>query len=175
MGLERGRLALSLDLLTDALALVGQHGVYCQSARQPGKPAMDIQLILKCINDAKELTIGVGLRLTGWVAANRSTIVNSEAALDLGNITTKLQPTPQLCLSAHMAVGTEMVGALTAYSTLDRPFTANEVSLFEMLACLLAPIVRNDATARAVRHEHEPSRLPPIERATPTRRALRAV
>lgn len=59
MGLERGRLALSLDLLTDALTLVGQHGVYCQSARQPGKPAMDIQIILKCLNDAKELTIGV--------------------------------------------------------------------------------------------------------------------
>lgn len=59
MGVERGRLALSLDLLTDALTLVGQHGVYCQSARQPGKPAMDIQLILKCITDAKELTVGV--------------------------------------------------------------------------------------------------------------------
>lgn len=59
MGLERGRLALSLDLLTDALTLVGQHGVYCQSARQPGKPAMDIQIILKCLTDAKELTIGV--------------------------------------------------------------------------------------------------------------------
>lgn len=59
LGLERGRLALSLDLLTDALTLVGQHGVYCQSARQPGKPAMDIQIILKCLNDAKELTIGV--------------------------------------------------------------------------------------------------------------------
>ena len=59
MGVERGRLALSLDLLTDALTLVGQHGVYCQSARQPGKPVMDVQLILKCINDAKELTIGV--------------------------------------------------------------------------------------------------------------------
>jgi len=59
MGLERGRLALSLDLLTDALTLVGQHGVYCQSARQPGKPAMDLQIILKCINDAKELTLGV--------------------------------------------------------------------------------------------------------------------
>jgi hypothetical protein len=59
MGVERGRLALSLDLLTDALTLVGQHGVYCQSARQPGKPAMDIQIILKCLNDAKELTINV--------------------------------------------------------------------------------------------------------------------
>jgi len=27
MGLERGRLAVTLDLLTDALVLVGQHGV----------------------------------------------------------------------------------------------------------------------------------------------------
>jgi len=59
MGLERGRLALSLDLLTDALTMVGQHGVYCQSARQAGKPAMDLQIVLKCLNDAKELTIGV--------------------------------------------------------------------------------------------------------------------
>jgi hypothetical protein len=59
MGLERGRLAVALDLLTDALILNGQHGVYCQSARQPGKPAMDIQLIDKCLNDAKELVASV--------------------------------------------------------------------------------------------------------------------
>jgi hypothetical protein len=55
MGVERGRLAVTLDLLTDALVLVGQHGVYCQSARQPGKPAMDIQMISKCLVDAKQL------------------------------------------------------------------------------------------------------------------------
>jgi hypothetical protein len=59
MGLERGRLAVTLDLLTDALVLVGQHGVYCQSARQAGKPAMDIQMIAKCLDDAKELVAGV--------------------------------------------------------------------------------------------------------------------
>ncbi len=59
MGVERGRLAVTLDLLTDALVLVGQHGVYCQSARQPGKPAMDIQMISKCITDAKELVSSV--------------------------------------------------------------------------------------------------------------------
>jgi hypothetical protein len=59
MGLERGRLAVTLDLLTDALVLVGQHGVYCQSARQPGKPAMDIQIISKCVTDAKELVSSV--------------------------------------------------------------------------------------------------------------------
>lgn len=55
MGPARGRLAVTLDVLTDALVLVGQHGVYCQSARQPGKPAMDIQLITKGITDAKDL------------------------------------------------------------------------------------------------------------------------
>jgi hypothetical protein len=59
MGLERGRLALTLDLLTDTLVLVGQHGVYCRSARQPGKPAMDVQLILKGLADAKELVSSV--------------------------------------------------------------------------------------------------------------------
>lgn len=59
MGIERGRLAVTLDVLTDALVLVGQHGVYCQSARQPGKPKMDIQLIMKGISDAKELVASV--------------------------------------------------------------------------------------------------------------------
>jgi hypothetical protein len=59
MGTARGRLAVTLDALTDALVLVGQHGVYCQSARQPGKPAMDVQIILKSLNDAKELVSSV--------------------------------------------------------------------------------------------------------------------
>ncbi len=59
MGPARGRLAVTLDVLTDALALVGQHGVYCQSARQPGKPAMDIQAIMKGVTNAKELVQSV--------------------------------------------------------------------------------------------------------------------
>jgi hypothetical protein len=50
---ERGRLAVTLDCITDAFVLVGQHGVYCQSARQPRKPAMDIQMISKSLADAK--------------------------------------------------------------------------------------------------------------------------
>lgn len=58
-GVDRGRLAMAQDLLTDALSLVGQHGVYCQSIRQPGKPAMDLQIILKLLNDSKELVTDV--------------------------------------------------------------------------------------------------------------------
>ncbi|MGQ9917475.1 MAG: hypothetical protein ACUVS7_08665 [Bryobacteraceae bacterium] len=59
MGAEAGRLAVTLDILTDALILVGQHGVYCQSARQPGKPAMDVQIISQNILHAKELVSSV--------------------------------------------------------------------------------------------------------------------
>src|SRR6516164_2529915 len=55
MGVPRGRLAVTMDTIADAMALVGQHGVYCQSQRWPGKPVMDIQLIMKNLSDAKEL------------------------------------------------------------------------------------------------------------------------
>ena len=55
MGSPRGRLAVALDLLTDALAMVGQHGVYCQSTRMPGKPTLDIAYVIEQITDAKEL------------------------------------------------------------------------------------------------------------------------
>jgi hypothetical protein len=55
MGPHRGRLAVTLDLLTNALVLVGQHGVYCHSARDPEKPVMDIQMITSEIRDAKSL------------------------------------------------------------------------------------------------------------------------
>ena len=55
MGTPRGRLAVALDLLTDALAMVGQHGVYCQSTRTPGRPTLDIASVIEQIGDAKEL------------------------------------------------------------------------------------------------------------------------
>lgn len=55
MGPHRGRLAVSLDLLTNALVLVGQHGVYCKSERYPDTPAMDIRLVSGEISKAKEL------------------------------------------------------------------------------------------------------------------------
>ena len=72
MGPERGRLSVTLDLLTDALVLVGQHGVYCQSARQPGKPAMDIQMISKCLTDAKELVAdGLDALLVEYLLINK--------------------------------------------------------------------------------------------------------
>ena len=57
MGPIRGSLATALDMLTDALALVGQHGVYCRSSRQPQYPVMDVRLVMEQIEESKGLII----------------------------------------------------------------------------------------------------------------------
>jgi hypothetical protein len=54
-GEAAGRLAVALDTLTDALVLVGQHGVYCTSNRNPAVPKLDLQAVLAGIGGAKEL------------------------------------------------------------------------------------------------------------------------
>jgi len=54
-GRDRGRLAVSLDRITNALVLVGQHGVYCTSQRNPTVPAMDLRVITQELAHAKEL------------------------------------------------------------------------------------------------------------------------
>jgi hypothetical protein len=55
MGVERGRLAVALDLVTDSLILVGQHGVYCASSRNPAAPALDLQAVVGGLEGAKAL------------------------------------------------------------------------------------------------------------------------
>ncbi len=55
MGPHRGRLAVTLDLVTNALVLVGQHAVYCHSAASQAKPPLDIQLVSRELSKAKEL------------------------------------------------------------------------------------------------------------------------
>jgi hypothetical protein len=54
-GRERGRLAVSLDRLTNAIVLVGQHGVYCASQRNSAVPALDLRMITQELTHAKEL------------------------------------------------------------------------------------------------------------------------
>lgn len=55
MGPQRGRLAVTLDLVTNAMVLVGQHGVYCHAARGAGQPALDLRAISRELTHAKEL------------------------------------------------------------------------------------------------------------------------
>jgi len=72
MGPARGRLAVSLDALTDALILIGQHGVYCVSNRNPSKPALDLETVMNEINGAKELIQSVMQELEQAREASRT-------------------------------------------------------------------------------------------------------
>jgi len=58
-GRERGRLAVSLDRITNALVLAGQHGVYCTTRSNPAVPAMDLRMIHQELVHAKELVQSV--------------------------------------------------------------------------------------------------------------------
>jgi putative nucleotidyltransferase with HDIG domain len=92
------------------------------------------------------LSMRRGQRLTGWVAANRSTIINSDAALDLGNLTMKLVPSPHACLSTAIDADAELVGVLTIYSTSAELFTEAHATIVEAVASRLAPLVRRSGS-----------------------------
>lgn len=72
MGVERGRLAVALDLLTDSLIMVGQHGVYCTSSRNPNVPALDLQAVLSGMEGAKALIQSVMEELRAQREAGRA-------------------------------------------------------------------------------------------------------
>jgi putative nucleotidyltransferase with HDIG domain len=93
-------------------------------------------------------TIPLGQRLTGWVGANRQAIVNSDAALDLGNLTLQLEPTPQTCLSAPICADGDLLGVVTIYSTRRQPFTDGHDPIVEVLAAGLARLLRPQRHSR---------------------------
>jgi hypothetical protein len=65
MGFEAGNLALALDRLTDGMALIGQHGVYCRIEKGPhaGTASLDLTEVLTSLETAKRLVQETLLRL----------------------------------------------------------------------------------------------------------------
>jgi putative nucleotidyltransferase with HDIG domain len=68
--------------------------------------------------------IALGQNLSGWVAANRQTIVNSDAALDLGDLAEHFSPRLLHCLSVPVVAGGELIGVLSLYAS--NPFTPED-------------------------------------------------
>ena len=63
LGEERGRLAMGLDLLTEALVVAGAHAVYCRDTTQGSRPSHDMRAIAGRVEQAKELIQDVMARL----------------------------------------------------------------------------------------------------------------
>ncbi|MBI3402217.1 MAG: HD domain-containing protein [Acidobacteria bacterium] len=94
------------------------------------------------------LTMGLGQRLTGWVAANRAAIVNSDAALDLVNLSPALEPPLRTCLSVPMVANGDIVGVVTVYSTETNAFTDRHQRLLEAIAAKLASHLTSGVSSR---------------------------
>lgn len=88
------------------------------------------------------MTVTMGQRLTGWVAANRQTIRNSDAMLDLGDVAKSVSPRLRSCLSTPMTVGKELVGVLSLYSAQHNSYSEEHERLIEAVARQAAPSVK---------------------------------
>jgi diguanylate cyclase (GGDEF)-like protein/putative nucleotidyltransferase with HDIG domain len=92
-----------------------------------------------------DLRIGVGQRLSGWVAAHRRVIRNSDPILDFGDAVRSMVPRLQSCLSVPLTVSGGLVGVLSLYSTLRDAFTEDHQRIVEVVSRQVSTIVKNAA------------------------------
>jgi putative nucleotidyltransferase with HDIG domain len=78
-------------------------------------------------------TVGMGQRVTGWVASNRQAIVNSDAALDLGDLVSRFDPPLRSCLSVPLVSGQKVIGVLSLYSSERNAFDDNHGRTIQMI------------------------------------------
>ncbi|HXK39991.1 MAG TPA: GAF domain-containing protein, partial [Candidatus Paceibacterota bacterium] len=82
-----------------------------------------------------------GQRLTGWVAANKQTILNSDPVLDLGEVARSGKPRLRSCVSTPVIAGDRLIGVLTAYSVHEEPFAEDHRRVFEGASRQIADVL----------------------------------
>ncbi|MGH9350423.1 MAG: HD domain-containing phosphohydrolase [Vicinamibacterales bacterium] len=105
--------------------------------------------VLRCthaIGDGNALLTGLeianGERASGWAAANRCSISNSVAALDLGSVANGFNPHLKSTLCAPITDNGSVLGVLSLYSTLESPFTGRHQYLAEQIATFFVSSMR---------------------------------
>jgi diguanylate cyclase (GGDEF)-like protein/putative nucleotidyltransferase with HDIG domain len=113
------------------------------------------------------LKIPLGERSSGWVAANRQTILNSDPVLDLGEIARTMQPRLRSCLGTPLVCEDRLVGVLALYSGARNAFTEDHRRIVEVISRQVSKTIDN-----AVDFERQPlttslsrslSRVPDLE------------
>jgi putative nucleotidyltransferase with HDIG domain len=97
------------------------------------------------------LRLQLGHRLSGWVAANRRTIRNSDAVLDLGEIAKATSTRLRSCLSAPVLHNGQLAGVITVYAATSDAFSEDHERVLEAVATQIATALFNCCN---------PSRLP---------------
>ena len=93
------------------------------------------------------LRITLGQRLSGWVAANRQTILNSDAVLDLGDVARTAPSRLRSCISTPVVANETLVGTLSLYSTELNAFNDNHRRVIEVVASQIAHSVPRPTVA----------------------------
>ena len=88
------------------------------------------------------LRLNLGARMSGWVAANRRTILNSDAQLDLAELADPMPVALRACLSTPLTAGDSLVGVLSLYALERQAFSDVHKTMVEHAAKPLAHLVR---------------------------------
>ena len=92
------------------------------------------------------LRIPRGERLSGWVAANKLTIVNADPILDLGDVSRLLRPRLRSCISTPLLLGQDLIGVLTLYSVDPDAFNEDHQRILEVVGRQVSHTVRQALT-----------------------------
>lgn len=109
-------------------------------------------------NFVTALRIPRGQRLSGWVAANKQTIRNSDPVLDFGESARAMTPRPRSCLSTPLVASGELVGVLTLYSSHREAFSAEHERVIEIVSQQVSPSIFHaiafQSEQRSCRRDH---------------------
>lgn len=91
----------------------------------------------------KGLRIEIGQRLSGWVAANRQTIMNSDPALDFGEAGRRIVPKLRSSISVPLTYEGNLIGTLTLYGEKSDQFTEDHKRILEVVGGQVSYAVRS--------------------------------
>jgi len=91
------------------------------------------------------MRIDLGQRVSGWVAANRQTIVNSDPVLDLGDLARTTTRSLKSSLSTPLLLNNELVGVLTLYSQVPAAFGESDSQIIETVAVRMMSSVKPES------------------------------
>jgi len=122
-----------------------------------------LHLVGEGTSPIRGMRMALGQGLSGWVAANRQTISNSDPMLDLGDVAMSHSPRLRSCISTPLLYEDKLVGVLSLYSGEENAFNDDHRRVIEVVARQLA-----HTFTRAIEFDRAPRRdsltgLPPVE------------
>jgi diguanylate cyclase (GGDEF)-like protein len=109
------------------------------------------------------LRITLGERLSGWVAANRQIILNSDPVLDLGDAARAHDPRLRSCLSAPLMADDQLVGVLSLYATGADAFTEEHRRIISIVTKQIGPTFKATAELEKKTKPDEVTGLPGLQ------------